>query len=102
MPTYRGPYSPDFKESKVTGLSRDAYYPSRKPNVYTAESGPKGSMLDNTIDLSGTIDKQVKYGHSFDDNKSANWSEDKSNAGLAGFSGVASRSQNHPKRGTGV
>ena len=97
MPVYRGPYSPDFKESKVTGLSRDAYYPSRTPNRYTAESGPKGSRLDNTIDLSGTIDKQVKYGHCFDDNKGADWSKDKSDAGLGGFSGVASRSRNHPK-----
>ena len=93
---YNGPYSPDFDESKVQGLSRDAYYPSRKPNVYTADSPPYGRKLDNTLDLSATIDKQVKYGHCFDDNKGADWSRDKSDAGLGGFAGVASRSKNHP------
>jgi hypothetical protein len=38
--TVRGAYSADFKESKVTGLDGDSYYPSRKPNVYVNRSVP--------------------------------------------------------------
>ena len=90
---YNGPYSPDFDESQVQNLSRDAYYPSCKPNVYTAESPPYGKKLDNTLDLSATIDKQVKYGFAFDDNKGANWSKDKSDSGLGGFAGPVSRNR---------
>jgi hypothetical protein len=95
MPTYKGPYSPDFDESKVTGLSRDAYYPSKKPGVFTSKAGPTGNMLDNTIDLSGTIDKQPPFATTFDQG-GGNWQRDKSDAGLGGFTGPVSKSKNHP------
>jgi hypothetical protein len=44
--TVRGAYSPDFKESKVTGLDGDSYYPSRKPNVYVSRSVPISVDVD--------------------------------------------------------
>src|SRR5262249_23304354 len=51
--TVHGAYSGDFEESKVTGLSRDAYYPSRKPGVYVANDGLKGRIfLDTDNDFS--------------------------------------------------
>ena len=46
MPTYKGKYSDDFKESKVTGLSRDAYYPGRTPNKYVTDNGKSPIQLD--------------------------------------------------------
>jgi hypothetical protein len=100
---YNGPYSPDFDESKVQGLSRDAYYPSRKPGVFTDSAGPTGRMLDNAIDLSGAIDKQPSgYFHAFDNDKSADFSKLKSDQAQGGFAGVAGRSTNKPKKGSSV
>jgi hypothetical protein len=100
---FAGPYSPDFDESQVQNLSRDAYYPSRTPNKYTAESGPHGKMLDNSIDLSGAIDKQVAgYLHGFDNAKDADFSKLKSSQAEGGFAGIAGRSTNKPKKGSSV
>jgi hypothetical protein len=104
-PVWKGPYSSDDEfEDFTKGMSRDSSYPTRKPNVYG--DGPpcysiKGDTPYGAIDLSGTIDQQVKYGYGFDDNKSANWSADKSADGLGGFSGdvlPAGRAGNHPTR----
>jgi hypothetical protein len=106
MPTYKGPYSSDDGfEDFTKGMSRDASYPSRVPNKYT--DGPPCKGIDangvpyGAIDLSSTIDPQVKYGFGFDDNKSANWSADKSAEALGGFAGdvlPAGRAGNHPTR----
>src|SRR5262249_37087325 len=94
---------PDFTESKVTGLDRDSYDPA-----HTADAARQGNPVVKNVDgrgfdLSGVIDPQVKYGFAFDDNKNANWSQDKSNAGVGGFSGavkgLGSPSSSHPKRG---
>src|SRR5262245_70081 len=105
MPTYKDPYSSDDGfEDFTKGMSRDASYPTRKPNVYGL--GPpckslNGDVPYGAIDLSGTIDPQTKYGYGFDDNKSANWSADKSDDGRGGFSGdllPGGRAGNHPTR----
>jgi hypothetical protein len=37
--TVKGAYSSDFKESKVTGLDGDAYYPGPTPNKYIKSDG---------------------------------------------------------------
>ena len=55
MATYRGPYSPDFKESKVTGLDRDSYNPGPRPNKYVFNS--KGTAGNN---LFGYLDKHIE------------------------------------------
>ena len=55
MPTYKGKYSPDFTESKVTGLDRDAYNPGPRPNKYVSNS--RGL---NSTDLSGYLDKRIE------------------------------------------
>ena len=101
MPTWKGPYSSDDGfEDFTKGLSRDTYYPSRKANVYTDVSGPKGRVDSGAINLSATIDPQVGYNHAFDADKNVNWSRDKSADGLGGFSGdllPKGRAGNHPK-----
>jgi len=110
MPTYKGPYSSDDGfEDFTKGMSRDASYPTRKPNVYGL--GPPCKSLDGdvpfgAIDLSSTIDPQVKYGYSFDDQRNSksgtnDWSNTKSDDGLSGFSGdvlPSGRAANHPTR----
>jgi hypothetical protein len=110
MPTYKGPYSSDDGfENFTKGLSRDASYPGRKPNVY--DLGPPCKSIDangvpfGAINLSATIDPQVGYNHAFDADKNANWSRDKSADSIGGFSGdllPKGRAGNHPKRGSGV
>ena len=102
---YRPPYDKgnDAEAKAAVGLDRDSYYPSRTPNVYTSKAGPSGRMLDNTIDLSAAIDKQPSgYFHAFDNDKSADFSKLKSSQAEGGFAGVAGRSTNHPKKGSGV
>lgn len=72
-----GAYSEEkFTESKVTGLSRDAYNPGDKPNVYV--SNAKGT---NRIDLSGQIDRKTDTGVTGD------WYD------IPGSSGVVSRNK---------
>lgn len=101
---YNGPYSPDFDESKVQGLSRDAYYPGRQPNKYDL-GPPSGNRHDfNAIDCSGTIDPQVPDAQGFDDGKGkGGWLRSKSDDGRGGFSGDVlpggrPRPSNHPTR----
>src|SRR5262249_60514082 len=89
MPTYKGPYSPDFTESKVTGLDRDSYDPTNDVAALRAGRPTVANYDGCGINCSGTIDPQVKYGFAFDDNKSANWSQDKSDGGVGGFCGPA-------------
>jgi hypothetical protein len=99
---YRPPYDQGLDaESKAgVGLDRDSYYPSRKPNVYTADSPPKGNAFDNCLDLSGTIDPQAPYGHGFDNvGKSGDWRSTNSDSGLGGFAGKMPKSSSHPKAG---
>jgi hypothetical protein len=108
MPTYKGPYSSDDTfEDFTKGMSRDASYPTRKPNVYG--EGPPCKGIDangvpfGAIDCSGVIDPQVKYGYGFDDNKGpgGSWSRTKSDDGLGGYSGdllPGGRPNNHPTR----
>jgi hypothetical protein len=106
MPTYRGPYSSDDEFEEFTkGMSRDASYPGRKPNVYV--EGPPCKGIDangvpfGAIDCSATIDPQVGYNHAFEADKNANWSRSKSDDGIGGFSGdllPKGRSGNHPTR----
>jgi hypothetical protein len=52
---YQGVYSPDFTESKVTGLDDNAYYPSREPNVYTANKLGKNSVDLSYIDRDNSV-----------------------------------------------
>jgi hypothetical protein len=73
MPTYKGAFSPDF-ESKVTGLSRDAYYPSRTPNKYVTDDGKSPIQLDT-------------------DNISSRSEWPSGARGKGGFSGVVSRNR---------
>jgi hypothetical protein len=94
---YNGPYSSDFDESKVQNLSRDAYYPSKKPGVTTSKAGPTGNMLDNTIDLAATIDPQTPFATTFDQG-GGDYQREKSQSGRGGFTGPVSRSNNHPTR----
>ena len=111
MPTWKGPYSSDDGfEDFTKGLSRDASYPGRKPNVY--DLGPPCKSIDangvpyGAIDCSQTIDPQQGYGHSFDDqhenrNGTNDWSRTKSDDGLGGYSGdllPGGRARNHPTR----
>jgi hypothetical protein len=106
MPTYRGPYSSDDTfEDFTKGMSRDASYPGRKPNVYV--EGPPCKGIDangvpfGAIDCSGTLDPQVGYNHAFDADKNANWSRSKSDDGIGGFTGdllPGGRANNHPTR----
>ena len=111
MPTYKGPYSSDDTfENFTRGMSRDASYPGRKPNVYV--EGPPCKGIDangvpfGAIDCSGVIDPQVKYGYTFDDQRNSkggsnDWSRTKSDDGLGGASGdllPGGRASNHPTR----
>jgi len=65
MPTYRGAFSKDFSESKVTGLDRDAYYPSRTPGKYVGKSNPIQVDVDSTrFDDIGTEGDMLKGGFS--------------------------------------
>jgi hypothetical protein len=102
---YRGPYSPDFTESKVTGLDRDSYDPA-----HTADAVRQGNPVVKNVDgrgfnLSGVIDAQADYGAGFDDarGKAGAWQRTKSDASLGGFSGpisgLGSPSSSHPRRG---
>lgn len=51
MPTYKGKYSPDYKEGDLGGDLN--YMPGRSPNSYVKDAQSKTG-----IDLSGKIDKQ--------------------------------------------
>jgi len=92
-----GPYSsdPDFS----TAADRDSYYPSTKPNVYVASDGIKGR--GPILDVADFVDPQKPYATSFDQG-GGNYQREKNNSGLGGFSGPLPRSNNHPKKGTGV
>jgi hypothetical protein len=96
---YAGAYSPDDPDFKPAGDNLASYPVRGKPTQPGGGYGPPdGNRHDfNAIDLSGTIDPQVKYGFGFDDNKNSNWSADRGDSALGGFSGVASRSNNHPR-----
>src|SRR5262245_45675253 len=99
---YRAAYSPDFTESKVTGLDRDSYDPPLTAAEVRSGKVAVRNWDGGGIDCSSTIDPQVKYGYGFDDNKQANWSADKSADGIGGFSGdllPGGRGNNQPKRG---
>jgi hypothetical protein len=103
MPTYRGPYSPDDPDFKKPGKNL-ASYPNRNPRIVGGAYGPPdGGPFNGAIDCSGTIDRQVKYGFGFDDNKNADWSSSKSDDGSGGFTGDVLpklRGDNHPKKGS--
>lgn len=78
--TVRGAYSPDFKESKVTGLDRDGYNPSNNPRM--------AGGLRNNLRPAGRIDVDANRYDSIGTE----------GEGLkGGFSGPVSRSRNHPK-----
>ena len=65
MPTYKGAYSPDFTESKVTGRDDNAYYPSRTPGKFTAKQTPiKVAVDENFYDSIGTEGDMLKGGFS--------------------------------------
>jgi hypothetical protein len=55
MPVYKGVFGPDFTESKVTGLDRDAYNPGPRPNKYVANRQGTASQ-----DLSGYLDQRIE------------------------------------------
>ena len=73
---YRGPYSPDFTESKVTGLDRDSYDPPLTAAEVRAGKIAVKNWDGQGIDCSSTIDPQTSYGFGFDDAKgrAGNWS----------------------------
>ena len=98
---YNGPYSPDFDESQVQNLSRDAYYPGRTPNKYDL-GPPSGNSHDAyAIDCSKTIDTIPADAQGFDDGKGkGGWLRTKSRD-QDGFSGdllPGGRAGNHPTR----
>ena len=52
---YRGAYSPDFKESKVTGLDDNAYNPGPQPNKYVANTEGKNRIDCSYIDRDDSV-----------------------------------------------
>ncbi|PWT79343.1 MAG: hypothetical protein C5B58_13680 [Acidobacteria bacterium] len=65
MPVYKGSYSHDFDESKVTGLDDNAYYSSRTPGKFTAKQTPTSVKVDeNMYDSIGTEGEGLKGGFS--------------------------------------
>ena len=65
MPTKCGAFSHNFEESKVTGLGRDSYYPSRTPNKYTSSQKPIRVLVDeNHYDSIGTEGNMLQGGFS--------------------------------------
>jgi hypothetical protein len=57
--TVRGAYSPDFKESKITGLERDAYMSGlkgKKPEVNTQKASKSfASRVEANMGLSAKL-----------------------------------------------
>jgi hypothetical protein len=98
---YSGAYSPDDPDFKPAGDNLASYPQRGKPTTPGGGYGPPdGNRHDfNAIDISKTIDPQVPFGayYGFDDQHDGNWSKDKSDSGLGGFSGPVSRSNNHPR-----
>jgi hypothetical protein len=92
MPTAKGPYSPDDVDFVPAGRNLE-FMPGRKPGKPVNVDGFKAG-----IDLSATIDPQAASGHGFDSSgKTGDWRSLSSDSARGGFSGVASRSNNHPK-----
>src|SRR5260221_11846944 len=81
--TVRGAFSPDFKESKVTGLDRDGYNPSNNPRMV---GGAR-----NTLKAAGHLN--------IDANRYNNIGEDGAGFNKQGYSGKFNTANNHPKSG---
>ncbi len=81
--TVRGAFSPDFKESKVTGLDRDGYNPSNNPRMV---GGAR-----NTLKPAGHLN--------IDSNSYNDIGEEGAGFSKPGFSGKVSSAGNHPKTG---
>jgi hypothetical protein len=67
MPTYKGAFSHDFDDSRVTGLDGNAYYPSRAPGKFTSSQKPinlAGKIDGNFYDSIGTAGDGLKGGFS--------------------------------------
>jgi hypothetical protein len=94
---YSAPYSEtEFSESKVQGLSRDAYNPGSTPNVYVENA--KGT---NSVDWSGKIDDVYNW----PDGTNPSWHikggfSGRINRTGPGFGNKAVRAGNHPRKGT--
>ena len=81
--TVRGAFSPDFKESKVTGLDRDGYNPSNNPRM-----------------VGGARNMPKPAGHlNIDSNRYNDIGEEGAGFSKPGFSGKVSSADNHPKTG---
>ena len=104
---YRGPYSPDYTGDPVGNYQsgatdRDSYDPTNDVAALRAGKPTVRNFDGQGIDCSQTIDRQASYNHAFDADKNANWSRDKSDDSLGGFSGdllPGGRGNNHPRRG---
>src|SRR5262245_51317737 len=115
MPTYRGPYSPDFDrdgvgspvESKVNDA---ASYPATKSTLRNAAFKTTTDDGKSPISIADFVDPQPDYGHGFDSDRKGggggssqrtggNWREVNSDSGLAGYSGPMPKSNTHPKAG---
>ena len=79
---YHGPYSSDFEESKVQGLSRDAYNPGRTPNVYVENAAGRNRIQ---LDLSRVDSDESRA-------LQRSWHR------TAGFSAEVGRGTQHPKQ----
>jgi hypothetical protein len=92
----RGVYSGDFEESKVTGLSRDAYNPGPTPNVYVENAQGK-----NRIDVS-KVDDQYKHPDGTDPkwHVEGGFSGPVQRTGGKGFAADGGPANNHPSKGT--
>jgi hypothetical protein len=98
MGTWKGAYSGDDPDFQKSGDNLKSY-----PSTAGGAKCMSTRALDGFkagVNLSSQIDVQYAYGYAFDDDKSANWSKEKSRSECGGFAGPVSRSNNHPKKGS--
>jgi len=99
---YRAAYSPDFTESKVTGLDRGSYDPPATAAEVRAGKVAVKNWDGRGIDCSGVLDSQRPFATTTEQG-GGDWQREKSNASDGGFAGpvkgLGSPSTSHPKRG---
>jgi len=96
MPTYRGPYSPDFDRdgvgSPISGPVNDAaFYPAAKSTLRNAAFKTTTDDGKSPISIADFVDPQPDRNPKYD--KPVGYS------GSGGFSGALPKSSSHPKAG---